>query len=93
MECGYCGQKWESRNGFCAHCGAPEKRAIIEKRDPFFVNDFIVYSIRDYCRMCTEFIFYKGITFFGKVVITDYEAEQWEPTFDPTDLILERLNK
>ena len=91
LTCAYCGRNWSERNGACEHCGAPNKLSKIEKFDPFFCEGYIVYGIRDYCRDCFTWVFYKGITLIGKVEITGRELSTYSPAIDIMPVVMERL--
>ena len=93
IECSYCHSNWkEDKRGCCSACGAPNKISKLERYDPYDVEGYIVYSFRDHARRCMDFCFYKGRDLIGKVIITDREIETWNPTLDPTPIILERLH-
>lgn len=67
--CSYCGKEWNEENGTCKYCGAPNKLNGIVKYDPFFYDGYIVYSMRNYANRSIEFVFYKGVTLCGMVVV------------------------
>ena len=89
--CSYCGRAWKEENECCAYCGAPVKVSMIAKYDPFFYEGYIVYQLQDYPRCALEYVFYKGITFIGKVSVDLREVEKWNPVIDPMPMIIERL--
>lgn len=91
--CAYCGRTWKEVDDCCAYCGAPNKLRKLEKREPFFFEGMIVYSLRDWSNLCYEFIFYKGITFMGRVSINFWEMEKLPPYEDPMPMILDKLKQ
>lgn len=93
ITCVYCGRQWEEKNEVCAHCGAPNKLAKIQKFEPFFYEGYIVYCLREPARRCYSWIFYKGITFMGRVDIIDEILETLSPAVDVMSLVMEKLNK
>ena len=93
MKCSYCGRQWHEGNECCDSCGAPSKTAKIERLEPFFCDGYIVYALRDWSRDVYEFVFYKGITFMGKVVFTWMEIKQMPPAEDYMPRVMERFNE
>jgi predicted amidophosphoribosyltransferase len=91
ITCVYCGREWQERDGVCSHCGAPNKIAKMQKFEPFFYDGYIVYCLRDYARCLHSWIFYKGITFMGRVDIDDGYLQTLSPAMDIMPLLMERL--
>ena len=91
LQCAYCGKAWKENNDCCASCGAPNKQSKINYYEPFFDSGYIVYTIRRYEYDCVEWIFYKGITFIGKIRKERRELERLSPAIDIFPNILAEL--
>jgi len=92
ITCVYCGREWQEHDGACSHCGAPNKLAKIQKFEPFFYDGCIVYCLHEYERRSHSWIFYKGVTFIGRVDIDDMSLIELSPTMDIMPLVIEKLN-
>lgn len=91
--CSYCGSewKWEDRQRDCTHCGAPNKLSRLDKDRPFFYEGYIVYSLHDWCYQRSEFVFYAGTTFMGRVFMRDDEMRQYDPATDIMPHVMEKF--
>lgn len=92
MKCAYCGREWRERNEACASCGAPNTAKITEI-GPCFYDGYIYYAIRRWDYDSFEFIFYKGITFVGRVLLNRMEMEKIPPYEDYMPYVMEKLKE
>jgi hypothetical protein len=72
MKCAYCGQDDGKKEGKCPHCGANMKESIPNwtRQDPFFYSGYVVWPLRNWSTLETEFQFWQGITLCGSVKLT-----------------------
>jgi hypothetical protein len=90
-KCCYCGKSWKEVDEACASCGAPNRSAKRDYFYPFFYEGYIVYAIRRYDLDAEEFHFYKGITYFGRVMFTSRERDEYSPAYDVMPVIFEKF--